>query len=65
MNFSCRRVGNVEIFTHMQTMKSTLQFLLFIAITLSVFAGAEAFFEYGHRARLVERVLATIDRAIR
>ncbi len=49
----------------MHIMKSTLQFLLFIAITLSVFAGAEAFFEYGHRARLVERVLATIDRAIR
>ncbi len=64
MNFSCRRVGNVEIFTHMQAMKHTLQFLLFITLTLSVFAGAEAFFEYGHRTHLVERVLGAIDRAL-
>ncbi len=49
----------------MQAMKHTLQLLTFIALTLSVFAGAEAFFEYGHRTHLVERVLATIDRAIR
>jgi hypothetical protein len=46
-------------------MKHTLQFLLFIAITLSVFAGAEAACQWGDRTHLVERVLATIDRTIR
>jgi hypothetical protein len=54
----------VEIFTHMQTMKSTLQFLLFIALTLSVFAGAEAVCQWGDRTHLVERVLGAIDRAM-
>jgi hypothetical protein len=45
-------------------MKSTLQFLLFITLTLSVFAGAEAFCQWGNRTRVVERVLGAIDRAL-
>jgi hypothetical protein len=45
-------------------MKSTLQLLTFIAITLSVFAGAEAACQWGDRTHLVERVLGAIDRAL-